>query len=188
MVTKGDSWSGGKDWGFGSGTCTLRYMEWLAYRNLYSTENSTQCSVIICVGKESEREWCPYMYNWITLLYSRNDHSLVHQLYFNKTLKNGKKKCIKRHPCFQNSTRSHPAPMGGALRCREGQDCRCPVYQGCLRDGTEAGRTCQPRGYSELWRDGKPYTDILWWPSFGFWEIVKPERKAVLWKGGSHYD
>ena len=27
------------------------------------------------------------MYNWITLLYSRNDHNIVNQLYFNKTLK-----------------------------------------------------------------------------------------------------
>ena len=24
------------------------------------------------------------MYNWITLLYSRNEHNIVNQLYFNK--------------------------------------------------------------------------------------------------------
>ena len=28
-----------------------------------------------------------YMYDWVTLSYSRNYHSLVNQLYFNKTLK-----------------------------------------------------------------------------------------------------
>ena len=49
---------GGMDLGFGIGICTLRYMEQLANRNLlYSTGNSTQYSVIIYVGKESEREW-----------------------------------------------------------------------------------------------------------------------------------
>ena len=49
---------GGMDLGFGIGICTLRYMEQLANRNLlYSTGNSTQYSVIIYVGKESEIEW-----------------------------------------------------------------------------------------------------------------------------------
>lgn len=31
-----------------------------------------------------------YMYNWITLLYSRNDHNLVHPPYLNQTFKNGR--------------------------------------------------------------------------------------------------
>ena len=44
--------------GVGIGVCTLWYTEWLAIRDLlYSTENSTQDSVTIFVGKESEREW-----------------------------------------------------------------------------------------------------------------------------------
>ena len=30
------------------------------------------------------------MYKWITILYGRNYHSLVNQLYFNKTFKNKK--------------------------------------------------------------------------------------------------
>ena len=47
----------GRDWGFGTGTCTLWYMEWLANRDLlYSPGNSTQYSAIINVGKESEKE------------------------------------------------------------------------------------------------------------------------------------
>ena len=42
------------DQGFGIGICILRCMEWLAKRDLlYSTESSTQCSVIIYVRKES---------------------------------------------------------------------------------------------------------------------------------------
>ena len=31
-----------------------------------------------------------YMYNYITLLYSRNYHNIVNQLYFNRTLKKWK--------------------------------------------------------------------------------------------------
>ena len=55
---------GGMDWGFGTGMCTLKYMEWLAHRDkLYSTGNSTRYSVIIYLGKESEREWtCVYVW------------------------------------------------------------------------------------------------------------------------------
>ena len=37
--------------------CTLRYMEWLANKDLLcSTENSIQYFVIIYVGQESERD------------------------------------------------------------------------------------------------------------------------------------
>ena len=44
---------GGMDWGFGTGTCMLRYTEWLAIRDLlYRTENSTQHSVIIYIRKD----------------------------------------------------------------------------------------------------------------------------------------
>ena len=53
-VTGGE---GGMAWGFGIGPCTLRSMERLATGHLlYSSENSTQCSVIICSGEDSERE------------------------------------------------------------------------------------------------------------------------------------
>ena len=52
---------------------------------LYSTETSTQQSMTIYVGKEPEKEWMCDMYNWITLLYSRNYHNFVNPLYFDKT-------------------------------------------------------------------------------------------------------
>ena len=56
-VTRGDS-CGGVDWGFRMGTCTLRYMKWLANGDLlHGTGNSASYPVIICVGKESEKVW-----------------------------------------------------------------------------------------------------------------------------------
>ena len=64
---------GGMDLGFGIGTGTLWYKEWLANgHRLYSTEKSTSYSMIIYMGKESEKNGCVYMYNWNTLLCSRN--------------------------------------------------------------------------------------------------------------------
>ena len=55
--------SGGVDWGFEMVICTLWCMENLANGDLlYSTGYSAQDSVIIYVGKESEREWmCVYV-------------------------------------------------------------------------------------------------------------------------------
>ena len=46
------------DWGFGTGICPLKHMEqWAKGDLLYSTGNSTQYSVTIYAGKESERDW-----------------------------------------------------------------------------------------------------------------------------------
>lgn len=48
---------GGGGMGVGIGMCTPRYGEWLANGNLLhnSTENAPQDSVMLCVGRESER-------------------------------------------------------------------------------------------------------------------------------------
>ena len=51
---------------------------------LYSTGNYIQYLVINHNGKEYERE---YKCNFITLLYSRNEHSIVNQVYLNKIFK-----------------------------------------------------------------------------------------------------
>ena len=49
---------GGRDWGSGTGMGTLSYVEQLVSGDLlYSPGHSTLYCVIICVGKESEREW-----------------------------------------------------------------------------------------------------------------------------------
>ena len=46
--------------------------------------------------KEEEEEWlCVYMYNWISLRYSKNYRNIVNQLYFNKTFTNKKTKNLK---------------------------------------------------------------------------------------------
>ena len=46
----------------------------------------------IYVGKESEREWIEYMYNWISLLYGGKYQDIVNQLDVSETLENLKKK------------------------------------------------------------------------------------------------
>ena len=63
VVMKGDRCRGRLDWGFGIGIGTLGYVELLANGDwLYNTENSPQYSVIIYVGRKSEREWiCVYV-------------------------------------------------------------------------------------------------------------------------------
>ena len=66
--------------------CKLIYIEWINSGVLpYSTGNYIQYPVIKHNGKEYEKEYI-YMYNWVTLLYSRNEH-IINQLYFNKIFK-----------------------------------------------------------------------------------------------------
>ena len=63
---------------------------------LYSTRTSTQYSVMTYMGIESKNsaDIYLYIYNWFTLLYYRNWHNIVNQLYFNK--KKLKRKLKKR--------------------------------------------------------------------------------------------
>ena len=59
------------------------FLEWVkTLKNIVSPGNSSQYPVINQNGKESEKE-CICMYNWITLLYSRNEH-MVNQLQQNR--------------------------------------------------------------------------------------------------------
>ena len=70
VVAKGEMGRGGIEWEFGVSTCKLLYIEWINNKVLlYNTGNYTQYPVINHNGKEYEKI---YMYNWITLLYSRN--------------------------------------------------------------------------------------------------------------------
>ena len=53
---RGQVVGGGIDWEFGIGIWTLGYTEWLANGDLlYSSGNSTRYSVMVYVGKESEK-------------------------------------------------------------------------------------------------------------------------------------
>ena len=76
MVTKGDSGRGltGMDGGFETDICSI-WNDW-STDLLCSVGNSTHYSVIIYLGKESENGYM-YMYDWVTLLCSRNYHNLV---------------------------------------------------------------------------------------------------------------
>lgn len=58
----------------------------------------TEWAHSIYIGeKKLRKNDCVSVYNQITLLHSRNDHNLVHQLDFNSNVKDGKK-IIKTHP------------------------------------------------------------------------------------------
>ena len=62
---------------------------------LYSTGSSARCSEMTCKG-ELGRGWegnprgrgCVFTYGWFTLLYSRNQHNIVKQLYSNLKKRN----------------------------------------------------------------------------------------------------
>ena len=93
MVTKGDRFRGGRDWRFGTGICTLRYMEWLANRTCCIAQRPLPNILWYSIWEKNLREnGCVDTYDWITRLYSRNDYNLVNQQYFNKTSKKWKKK------------------------------------------------------------------------------------------------
>ena len=59
---------------------------------LHSTGKIAQYSVITCMGKKSEKKRSVYMYNRITLLYSRNYHNIVKLTIIQYNLKNKYKK------------------------------------------------------------------------------------------------
>ena len=76
VVAKGEGLGGGVGWEFGVSRCKLLYTGWINNKVLlYSTGNYVQYPMINHNGKE-------YLKN-STLLYSRNEHNIVNQLYFN---------------------------------------------------------------------------------------------------------
>ena len=71
-LPRGRGVGGGMEWEFGVSRCKLLYTAWINNNVLlYSTGNYIQYPVINYNGEEYEKE-CIYMYNSITLLYSRN--------------------------------------------------------------------------------------------------------------------
>ena len=70
---------GRMDWEFGISRCKLLYTEWINDKVLlYSTGNYIQYPVINHKGQEYEKECIYiYMYNLVTLVYSRNLHTTL---------------------------------------------------------------------------------------------------------------
>ena len=72
VVAKGGKGEGGKDWEVGVSRCKLLHIEWINNKVLlYSAGKYIQHPGINHNGKEYKKE-CTYMYNGVTLLYSRN--------------------------------------------------------------------------------------------------------------------
>ena len=63
-------------------------------QNLWSKDNYMQYPMTNHDGKEYIKKECVCIYtqNPVTLLYSRNEHNTVHQLYFDKTKTRKKRK------------------------------------------------------------------------------------------------
>ena len=80
VVARGE---GGMNWDLGISRCKLQYTEWINNKVLRdSTGNYIQYPGIN--HNEKNMQKCVCVYKWITLLYSRNLHNIVNQLYCNK--------------------------------------------------------------------------------------------------------
>ena len=66
----------------GTGICILQYLEWLANEELQLQHR--ELYPIFWDNLYGKKNGCVSVYNWITLLYSRNHHNIVNQLYLNK--------------------------------------------------------------------------------------------------------
>ena len=103
--------------------CKLLYTGWINKVLLYSTENYIQYPKINHNGKKNVKK-CIYIYNWITLLYSRNLHNKVNQLYFkeihfkkkklseNKTVPEGRYPTKNNQFWFELSSELSTKPKG----------------------------------------------------------------------------
>ena len=68
------------DWDLGVRRCKLLYLEWVSSEvPLYSIRNYIQSPGIDRGGKEYKQEGIR-VYDWVTLLNSRNWHNIVNQL------------------------------------------------------------------------------------------------------------
>ena len=86
---------------FGVGRCKLLRLGWINNKVLiYSTGNYIQYPVTNHNGKEYKKERL-YVYNRVTLLYSKDGHNAVNPPYFSKKqIKNKKIKGVQGRHCF----------------------------------------------------------------------------------------
>ena len=72
------------DWESGVSRCKLLHLEWISNEVLlHSTGTMLDCFGQAMMEDNIKKE-CIYMYDWVILLFSRNWHNIVGQLYFNK--------------------------------------------------------------------------------------------------------
>lgn len=65
----------GMDWEYGVGGCKLSHLEQISNGALqYSTGNYVQSHGLEYDGRQYEKKECTYVCDWVTLLYSRNEH------------------------------------------------------------------------------------------------------------------
>ena len=87
VVAKEDEGRGGIGWESGICRRKLLYTGWMNHKvQWYRIGNYIQYPVRNSNGKGFGKE-CIYVYNWVTLLDSRNECNVGHQLYFYKKLK-----------------------------------------------------------------------------------------------------
>ena len=78
VVAKEEGGGSGMDWEFGVWWCKLLHLEWISNEVLlYSMED-----YIKSLGIVHDKSVHIYIYDWVTLLYSKNWHNIVNQLYF----------------------------------------------------------------------------------------------------------
>ena len=79
----------GMDWEFEVNRCKLLHLECISNEVLlYSTGNYNRSLGIDYDGRYCKYRECIYTYDWVTLLHSRNWHTIVNQIYFNQKFKN----------------------------------------------------------------------------------------------------
>ena len=86
---QGGGWLRREGLGFEIGRYKLLYIGWINSNILYTTGNYIQHSMISHDGKEYL-----YVYNQLTLIYSRDGHNIVNQLHFNYKKEIIKKKIV----------------------------------------------------------------------------------------------
>ena len=76
VVAKGEGGGSGMDWEFGVSRYKPLHLEWIGNEVLlYSTGNYIQSLGIEHDGKYGKKSVYIYMYDWVTMLYSRNWHN-----------------------------------------------------------------------------------------------------------------
>lgn len=145
MATKGERFIVRIDWGFGTEVHGVMDIEWWTKEDfLYSTKNSYPIS---CGNLYRKRIWkrtdAWYTYDWMPLLYSRNDHTTLQISYtaprlFKKLGGGEQEKCAPLHCRDQASNPKEQVGSAGSFSRLWGVICApFPASGGCHILGLE---------------------------------------------------